>query len=148
LTFEQVRALAEAIKRPPRQWTPEVLWEAYERLDRSKVHGSGERTLADLVSLVRFAVHEQDELVPYAEQVRERYDNWLAQQGSAGRTFTLEQMRWLEMIRDQVATSLGIEMSDFDYVPFNQEGGAGKAIAVFGPGLPDLLDDLNRALSG
>ncbi len=66
LTFEQVRELAEAIKRPPRQWTPEVLWEAYERLDRSKVHGSGERTLADLVSLVRFAIHEQDELVPYA----------------------------------------------------------------------------------
>ena len=91
LTFEQVRELAEAIKRPPRQWTPEVLWEAYERLDRSKVHGSGERTLADLVSLVRFAVHEQDELVPYAEQVRERFDNWLAQQESAGRTFTPEQ---------------------------------------------------------
>ena len=84
LTFEQVRELAEAIRRPPRLWTPEVLWGAYERLDRSKVRGTGERTLADLVSLVRFAVHEQDELVPYAEQVHERFDNWLAQQESAG----------------------------------------------------------------
>ena len=147
LTFEQVRELAEAIKRPPRQWTPEVLWQAYERLDRSKVHGSGERTLADLVSLVRFAVHEQDELVPYAEQVRERFDNWLAQQESAGRTFTPEQMRWLEMIRDQVATSLGIEMSDFDYVPFIQEGGIGKATSVFGATLPGLLSELESALS-
>ncbi len=148
LTFEQVRELAEAIKRPPRQWTAEVLWQAYERLDRSKVHGSGERTLADLVSLVRFAVHEQGELVPYAEQVRERFDNWLAQQESAGRTFTPEQVRWLEMIRDQVATSLGIELSDFDYVPFNQEGGVGKASALFGPELPMLLDELNEALPG
>jgi type I restriction enzyme R subunit len=147
LTFEQVRELAEAIKRPPRQWTPEVLWQAYERLDKSKVHGSGERTLADLVSLVHFAVHEQDELVPYAEQVRERFDNWLAQQESAGRTFTPEQLRWLEMIRDQVATSLSIEMRDFDYVPFNQEGGVGKGSALFGPDLPGFLDELNEALS-
>ena len=147
LTFEQVRELAEAIKRPPRQWTPEVLWEAYERLDRSKVYGSGERTLADLVSLVRFAVHEQEELVPYAEQVRERFDNWLAQQESAGRTFTAEQLRWLEMIRDQVATSLAIEMGDFDYVPFNQEGGVGRAVHLFGPALGKLLDEVNEALA-
>jgi type I restriction enzyme R subunit len=147
LTFEQVRELAEAIKRPPRQWTPEVLWEAYERLDRSKVRAPGERTLADLVSLVRFAVHEQDKLVPYAEQVQERFDNWLAQQESAGRTFTLDQLRWLGMIRDQVASSLGIEVSDFDYVPFNQEGGVARAAKVFGPDLPSLLDQLNEALS-
>jgi type I restriction enzyme, R subunit len=147
LTFEQVRELAEAIKRPPRQWTPEVLWEAYERLDRSKVHGSGERTLADLVSLVRFAVHDEEELVPYAEQVRGRFDNWLAQQESAGRMFTREQMRWLEMIRDQVAASLGIEINDFDYVPFNQEGGVAKAAKVFGTDLPTLLDGLNAALA-
>ena len=99
------------------------------------------------MSLVRFAVHEQDELVPYAEQVRERFDNWLAQQESAGRTFTPEQMRWLGMIRDQVATSLGIEMSDFDYVPFNQEGGIGKAVSVFGSDLPTLLDELTETLS-
>jgi type I restriction enzyme R subunit len=148
LTFEQVRELAEAIKRPPRQWTPGVLWEAYERLDKSRVRSSGERTLADLVSVVRFAIHDQEELVPYADQVGERFANWLAQQQSAGRSFTREQLRWLEMIRDQVATSLGIEMSDFDYVPFNQEGGVGKASALFGPDLARLLAELNAELSG
>jgi type I restriction enzyme, R subunit len=147
LSFAQVRELAEAIKRPPRQWTPEVLWEAYERLDRSKVRGSGERTLADLVSLVRYAVHEQDELVPYAEQVRSRFGNWLAQQESAGRTFTPEQLRWLEMICGQVATSLGVEISDFDYVPFNQEGGIGKAVRLFGRDLGPLLTELNESLA-
>jgi type I restriction enzyme, R subunit len=148
LTFEQIRELAEAIKRPPRQWTPDVLWEAYERLDRSKVRGLGERTLADLVSLVRFAVHQQPELVPYADQVRKRFDNWLAQQESTGRTFTPDQLRWLDMIRDQVATSLGVEMSDFDYVPFNQEGGAGKAASLFGTDLQILLAELNLELTG
>ncbi len=148
LTFEQVRELAEAIKRPPRQWTPDVLWQAYERLDKSRVHGSGGRMLTDLVSLVRFAVHEEDELVPYADQVRGRFSNWLAQQSSAGREYTDEQLHWLRMIRDQVATSLGIEIGDFEYVPFNQEGGARKAVALFGSELPNLLDGLNEALSG
>ena len=147
LTFEQVRELAEAIKRPPRQWTPEILWEAYERLDRSKVRGSGERTLADLVSLVRYAVDEREELVPYADQVRARFDNWLAQQESSGRSFMPEQLRWLEMIRNQVATSLGVELTDFDYVPFNQKGGVARAAKVFGPELPSLLYELNEALS-
>lgn len=52
------------------------------------------------------------------------------------------------MIRDQVAASLGIEMSDFDYVPFNQEGGVGRASALFGSDLPALLEELNAELSG
>ena len=56
-------------------------------------------------------------------------------------------MRWLEMIRDQVASSLDIELSDFDYVPFNQEGGLAKAFGVFGPELPELLREIDGALS-
>ncbi len=55
LTFREIKELAQAIGRPPHQWTPETLWQAYEQLDRSKVRGSGERVLTDLVSLVRVA---------------------------------------------------------------------------------------------
>jgi type I restriction enzyme R subunit len=51
------------------------------------------------------------------------------------------------MIRDQVASSLGIELSDFDYVPFNQEGGVGQATRVFGSDLQPLLDELSEKLS-
>ena len=53
--------------------TPEKLWQAYEQFDRSKVRGSGQRVLTDLVSLVRVALHQDTELVPYPDQVRERY---------------------------------------------------------------------------
>ena len=64
-----------AIKAPPRSWTPERLWRAYETLEQDKVRGaSGERLLTDIVSLVRFALHQDDELVPFAEQVRERFE--------------------------------------------------------------------------
>lgn len=33
LRFADIKALAEAIQAPPRSWTPEILWRAYETLD-------------------------------------------------------------------------------------------------------------------
>jgi len=146
LTFKQIKELADAIQRPPRAWTPELLWQAYEKLDKSKVHGSGGRLLTDIVSLVRFALHQDGELRPFQEQVQERFAAWLAQQETNGRTFTLEQGQWLELIRDHIASSLAIETEDFEYVPFAQHGGLGKAYQVFGQELSPLMNELNEAL--
>ncbi len=128
LRFDDIKRLAEAVKAPPRSWTPEALWRAYETLDRSKVRdASGARLLTDIVSLVRFALHQEAELVPFAEEVRSRFESWLAQQASRGRTFTDEQRQWLELMRDHIAGSLKIEIDDFDYTPFTRRGGAGVA---------------------
>ncbi len=145
-SFAVIRELAAAIKHTPQAWTPEGLWKAYQALDQSKVHGSGKRMLTDLVSLIRFALGLTDELVPYSEVVEERFEAWLAQQEQAGRVFGDEQRRWLDMIKNHLVTSLGITTEDFDFTPFSQEGGLGKAVQVFGPGLGDLLDELNREL--
>ena len=82
------------------------------------------------MSLVRFALHQDDELVPYAEQVRERFADWMAQQANRGREFTAEQVRWLEMMRDHIATSLEIDTGDFDYAPFAEEAGWGGRAGV------------------
>jgi type I restriction enzyme R subunit len=146
LTFKEVKELANAIGRPPYQWTAEKLWVAYEALDRSKVRGSGARVLTDIVALVRFALHQEGELVPYPERVRERFEAWLLQQENAGRAFTPEQLAWLERIRDHVAASLGISADDFAYTPFVEHGGLGRASQVFGAELAPLLDELNEAL--
>ncbi len=35
-------------------------------------------------------------------------------------------------IRDHIASSLSIEPDDFDYAPFSQQGGSGKAHQLFG----------------
>jgi type I restriction enzyme, R subunit len=146
LTFKEVKELANTIGRPPYQWTPAKLWAAYEALDRSKVRGSGGRVLTDIVSLVRFALHQEGKLVPYPELVRQRFDAWLLQQENAGRTFTPEQLDWLRRIRDHVAGSLGIASVDFEYTPFVEHGGLGKAARVFGDELAPLLEELNEAL--
>jgi type I restriction enzyme R subunit len=64
----------------------------------------------------------------------------------AGTVFTPEQLGWLNLIRDHIATSLSIEPDDFGYSPFAQRGGLGKVHQLFGGGLNRILDELNLAL--
>jgi type I restriction enzyme R subunit len=146
LTFAEVKELAEAIGLPPRRWTPERLWGAYETLEKSKVRGSTRSVLTNLVSLVRHAIGQEDELVAFPDQVAERYARWLTQQEQAGRAFTHEQRGWLDRIRDHIATSLRISAEDFEYTPFAERGGVGGAHRAFGDELGTLLDELNAEL--
>jgi len=148
LHYGDIKELAKSISAPPHAWTPEKLWHAYELLDKDKVRGaSGKRLLTDIVSLVRFALHRDNELVPHVERVKERFTNWLAQQANTGRKFSGEQVAWLQMIRDHVAASWEIEIDDFDNVPFVQEGGLGRAMQVFGKELVGLLREINEAVA-
>lgn len=64
----------------------------------------------------------------------------------SGKTFTADQIAWLNLIRDHIATSLSIEPDDFDYAPFSQRGGLGKADQLFGNDLNRILDELNLKL--
>lgn len=100
-----------------------------------------------MVSLVRFATHQENELVPFPERVNANFKSWMAQQEQGGKKFTAEQRRWLEMIRDHVAANLAIETSDFDYAPFAQEGGLGRVHQLFGDGLSAIIEELNGVLA-
>jgi len=145
-TLAQLKELAKTIQQPPRSWTPDALWRAYETLEKSKVRGTGGKVVTDLVSLVRFALEQESILRPFGETVEDRFAAWLASQESAGRKFTNEEMQWLTMIRDHVATSLTIEPDDFEVAPFAQAGGLGRAYQVFGELLNPLLAELNEVL--
>ncbi len=148
LRFEDIKDLANAIEKPPYLWNESQLWQAYAALEKSKVKGaSGKRILTDLVSLVRFATHQDHELVPFAEKVNVNFNAWLGEQESRGKKFTDEQRHWLEMIRDHVAANLVVEAEDFEYVPFAQEGGLGKVHQLFGNELNRLLEELNGTLA-
>ena len=148
LTFEDVEALADAISAPPRQWTPEVLWRAYETLERDKVKGSSQRRLmTDIVSLVRFALKQEEVLEPFPEHVKERFEDWIKGQEAGGRSFTPEQREWLELMRDCVAGSLSIDVEAFDLPPLSQKGGLGRASAVFGKDLTKVITELNEVLA-
>jgi len=148
VTYQEIKQLAEAIEKPPYRLTPELLWRAYEQLDESKVRGAGpQKLLTNIVSLIRFTVGQSDILEPFPDMVERRFEHWLAQQESAGRTFTPEQMKWLRMIKDQIARSLSIEMDDFDKAPFYERGGRFKVYTLFGDELTNVLQELTEVLA-
>ncbi len=149
LKFEDVKALAEALHAPPINIDEGALWQAYATLRKDKVKGATQRRLlTDLVSLVRFAMQQTNELVPYPERVQANFKAWLAQhQQTDNNPFTTEQQHWLEMIRDHIAANLGIEIDDFEYAPFNAQGGLGKVHQLFGAELPKVIEELNRELA-
>ncbi len=147
LTYEAIRQLASAIEKPPYNLRAESVWQAYAQLEKSRVRGTPQRVLTDIISLISFAIGESNELAPFAENVNERFQAWFSAQQKAGRIFSIEQKQWLEMIKDHIATSLRIEMDDFNEVPFHERGGIMKVHKLFGDALPSILDELNGALA-
>jgi type I restriction enzyme R subunit len=153
LKYEDVKDLADRIERPPHLWRVDSLWNAYAALEKSKVKGaSAHHIMTDLVSLVRFAMHRDNELVPFPERVKANFDKWLNDsichsRESGNPEFTKEQVHWLEMIRDHIAANLAIEVDDFDLAPFVQQGGLGKVHQMFGDDLNKILDEMNGVLA-
>ena len=146
LTYRSVRDLAEAIRKPHPAWTTETLWRAYETLDRARVHASKERVLTNIVSLVRFAIGKEAQLEPFPESVRQRFENWIAEQQANGSNFSDDQIQWLTAIAEHVGTSIEITPDDLESLPFSQKGGLGRAYQLFGDRLQPLLDELNEVL--
>ena len=147
LTYQSIKELAEALSKSRHHLTTEQIWRAYEQLDRAKVRGAGpHKLLTDIISLLRFALGMSDILEPFSETVDARFDRWLEEQEKTGKNFPREQLEWLIMIKDHIASSLSIEMEHFEYEPFYEKGGPIKAFQVFGDDLSDIMGELNEEL--
>jgi type I restriction enzyme R subunit len=148
VSYDEIKELADRIARPPYNWTPDLIWNAHVAIERDgRGQAGARRTLTDLVSLVRFSLGEDDQLIPYADRVQERYAGWLLQQEQAGVTFTDRERWWLDRIAEVIAASAGIAPPDLDNPPFIENGGADGAIRDLGDLAPTLLDELNQELT-
>lgn len=146
LRFKAVKELAEAIKSPPLSATPDRLWLAFQAVEPQAVKGKCGK-LVDLIALVKHAIDPNMPLVPFGSTVEERYQDWLNQKQSAGTSYTPSQRQWLDAIKDHIAASLSIDQDDFEYAPFSQLGGLGKAYDLFGDRLTAILEELNERLA-
>ena len=52
---------------------------------------------------------------------------------TTGKKFNKAKMQWPLAIKDHIASSLMIEQDDFEYAPFNQFGGIGRAYELSQP---------------
>jgi type I restriction enzyme R subunit len=148
LTEPMLKELEKKLRDTHAAWTEDRLWDAFAVTAPGKVKGRSQAgRFADLVSIVRFALEQQSVLAPFADSVSERFHEWLMGKAKTGTAFTTEQLTWLGLIRDHIATSLCIDPEDFDYTPFGERGGLGRAHQLFGDVLPKLLEELNDTLA-
>lgn len=144
LSYDMINQLVEEIEQPPYHIAPAEVWKAYEQLKKAKVRGvPPESKLPILISLIRLATGITDVLEPFNDLVNNRFENWVKQQG---KEFKPEQLSWLNKIKDQIAQNAEMTVDDFEYTPFNQEGGLLKARELFGKDLQPIIDELNGYL--
>ena len=152
LRFKHVKELASKLNQAPFYVDPKypesvgTLWRAYELTEPQKVRGKGKQ-LVDVVALVKHAIDPSTLLSPMGMTVEERYQEWLGEKEKSGVTFTADQKKWLDAIKDHIASSLAIEQDDLEEVPFNTIGGLGRAYELFGETLAPILDELNMRLA-
>ena len=138
--------LAKLLDDRPRL-APLLVWRAYAHLDDYK----GEQPVSELtalVALIRRVCGLDETLTRHSDRVRRNFQSWiLKRHAGAGEKFSEEQMEWLRMIRDHLATSFTIERGDVDMAPFDAYGGLGRMYVLFGDRMDGVMAEMNEALS-
>jgi len=146
--FGQLKDIAERVKRPPRHWTPDLLWHAYERAGLTTAASDVRHGVSDLVPLIRFELGVDEQPRPYASVIEERFRNWLTRQELTGARFSSDQLWWLDHIAQATAMTIRFDTADLDHVPFSSRGGTDGFLSAFGDDRAlTILDELDRDLT-
>jgi type I restriction enzyme R subunit len=121
------------------------VWKAYESLE--KVSGQPKNELIALISLVRKVTGVDETLTAFDRTVDRNFQQWMlkANAGQHNR-FSEEQVQWLRMIKDYIASSFHLDKEDFGLDPFNKLGGLGKMWQLFGEETEEIINGLNENL--
>lgn len=145
---EHVEAIQILLDRPA-GWGTRALSELRQKLEsrpegftEPKLRQAYHHELADIISLVKHA-GEGDPLLS-AEQ---RVDRALARV-MANKVLTMEQEKWLDLIRAHLIENLAIEPDDFELLTFTRAGGSWERVnRDFGGRLEELLSEINRVMA-
>jgi type I restriction enzyme R subunit len=149
----QIEAIRILLERPT-DWSTSALNELKQKLIAAperftvdvlqKAHAMRyHKSLVDIISMVKHAAAEQSPLLTATERVEQAIAKV-----AFGRSFTTEQRKWLDLIRQHLVANLSIDQEDFDVIPgLEQAGGWGKANKVFDGKLIELLSALNQAVA-
>lgn len=145
LTFKMIDEVVNKILLEKPALAPMQVWRAYEQLE--KVNGSPKSNLTALVALVRKITGIDNTLTGYDKTVDKNFQEWVFKKQAGATKFNEEQMQWLRMIKDHIATSIHLDTDDLDYTPFDAEGGKGKMYQLFGEKMDEIINELNEALA-
>ncbi len=148
LTYTLIRDLAAAMESDAAHLAPAEVWKCYARLQPARARALDPGTaLTNLISLVRFATGQQQDLTPFPELARARFQTWIGQQEQAkGAAFAPEQRAFLQHLAEEIGANGAIEKrADIEGVV---PGGVARAVSLFGAEpLEKLLAGLNDSLA-
>ena len=144
MAIEQLKAMYEKLK--ARGITVERLWDCYAIKKLDKVKRGTIAQLTDLISIIRFEMGYSDNLAPFADKVNYNFMQWTFKRNAGNIQFTEEQMEWLRLIKDHIATSLSILPEDLDLTPFDRKGGLLGFYDSFGDNYEKILQEMNEEL--
>jgi type I restriction enzyme R subunit len=144
--LEDVKEFTKSLERHREFWGLRRLWEAFKILSPLQVTEESELKDTDTIPLITFTLSQIDRLEPYRYTISTKYDEWIASQASKNISYTPEQLEWLELMRDQIASSLSIQREDFEYDRFAQKGWLGGVYGVFGNRLDSVMEEMNSVL--
>ncbi|HZK67956.1 MAG TPA: type I restriction-modification enzyme R subunit C-terminal domain-containing protein, partial [Paludibacter sp.] len=150
LTYKMIKELSQKLVLDKPNLTPMQVWKAASGFDFAQPPGNRSplNELTALVSLVRNVIGIDEMLTPYDKTVDKNFQDWVWKRHSgAGHKFTEEQMEWLRMIKEHVTSSFHIEKDDFDYNPFNSQGGLARMWQLFGDETEEIINELNEVLA-
>ena len=146
VTFQQIKTLLEQLKQERPKLAPLRIWKAYAHLD--KYQGNNPKSeLTALVSLIRRVCNIDNLITPFSKTVRKNFQDWIMKYHSGNSDkFNEQQMAWLHLIRDHIASSFHFEKDDLDMSPFDAQGGLGRMYQLFGDRIDWVMEELNREL--
>ncbi|MCY3818521.1 MAG: DEAD/DEAH box helicase family protein [Gammaproteobacteria bacterium] len=147
VTYTMIKDLMAKLREDQPRLAPLTVWRAYAHLDDYKGENPVNKLTA-LVALIRRVCGLDETLTRHSDRVRRNFQTWiLDRHAGAGEKFSDEQMAWLRMIRDHLATSFTIERDDLEMAPFDAHGGMGRMYVLFGDGMDDVMSEMNEALA-
>jgi len=144
ITYSMIKDLVEQLKLDKPVLAPLHVWRAYERLE--KVTGQPKNELIALVSLVRKVCGADTTLTSFDKTVDKNFQDWIFKKQAGPLKYTEEQVQWLRMIKDYIASSFHVDKDDFELDPFNKQGGLGKMWQLFGEETDAIINELNESL--
>lgn len=145
LTYKMIKEVLEKLQQDKPSLAPLHVWRAYEALEQC--NGSPRNELTAIVSLIRKVSGIDTTLTTYDKIVDKNFQDWVFKKQAGATKFNEEQMQWLRMIKEYVMNSFHIDKDDFDFNPFNAQGGLGKMWQLFGDKTEEIINELNEALA-
>lgn len=144
-SYKMIKELRDKLVQTKPNLAIMTVWEAYKRIENKQISNPATELTA-LVALVRRAIGLDTDLIRFESTVNTNFKNWVFTKNAGHVQFTEEQMSWLRMMKDYIATSMNIEKDDFDNAPFVENGGLMKVWNIFGDQLEEIVEELNVEL--